>query len=138
MVSANIRGPGQCWVRRINNSEVKYLIFDVKYDVLVEGMKKADAASAVGTGVPVTFSLDIDATKLEKIIEVSDLNKVIIGGTFPNHVLDISDLPKYDVNNVIAGTSESVNINKATEVKVSVMSFQLTSLGVPPIVIVAA
>ena len=72
MVSANIRDSGQCWVRRINNSEVKYLIFDVKYDVLVEGMKKADAASAVGTGVPVTFSLDIDATKLEKIIEVSD------------------------------------------------------------------
>ena len=53
-------------------------------------------------------------------------------------MLDIYDLPKYDVNNVIAGTSESVNINKATEVKVSVMSFQLTSLGVPPIVIVAA
>ena len=53
-------------------------------------------------------------------------------------MFDISDLPKDDVNNVIAGTSEPVNINKATEIKVAVMSFQLTALGVMPSVIVSA
>ena len=98
---------------------------------IVERMKKASAASAVGPGMPVTFSLDIDATKVEKVLEVSASNKETIGGAFPNHVFDISDLPKDDINNVIAGTSESVNINKATEVKVAVMSFQSTSSGVP-------
>ena len=134
-VSANLRGPGQRWVRRINNSEAQDCIFDVTNDVLVEIMKKADTASAVGPGVPVTFSLEIDATNF---FEVSDSYKEIIGGAFPNYEFNISDLPKDYVNNVIAGTSESVNINKSTEVKVAVMSFQLTAPGVPPIVIVSA
>ena len=93
MVSANIRGPGQRWVRRLNNSEFQDCIFDVTHDVLVERMKKAAAASAVGPGMPVTFYLEIDATKVEKVLEVSASHKAIIGGAFPNHVLNIYDLP---------------------------------------------
>ena len=104
----------------------------------MEIMKKAAAASTVGSLVPGTFSLAIYATKVEKVLEVSASHKAIIGGAFPNHVFDISDLPKYDVNNVIAGTSESLNIKKAMEVKVAVVSFQSTALGVPSSVIVAA
>ena len=53
-------------------------------------------------------------------------------------MFDISDLPKDDVNNVIAVTSESVNINKAKDFKVAFMPFQSTASGVPPIVIVSA
>ena len=52
-------------------------------------------------------------------------------------MFDISDLPKDDVNTVIAGTSESVKITKATEIKVAVMYFHLKAEGVPPSVIVA-
>ena len=120
---ANLRGPGECWVRRLNNSEVQDCIFNVTHDVLVARTKKVAAASAVGPCVPVTFSLVIDATKVAKLLEVSASHKAIIGDAFPNHVFDISYLPKDDVNNVIAGTSESVNINKSMEVKVEVMSF---------------
>ena len=136
MVSTNLRGPGQHWLRRLNNSEVQYFIFDVTHDVLLARMKNTAAASAVSPGVPFTFYLSIDATKVAKVIEVSASHKSIICGAFPNHVFDISNLPKDDVNNVIAGTSELVKINKATEVKVSAMYFQLTTLGVPPSVIV--
>ena len=70
-------------------------MFDVPHDVLVERMKKATAASAVDPGVPVTFYISIDATKVAKVLEVSDLHKEIIGDELPNHVFDISDLPKY-------------------------------------------
>ena len=86
-------------------------------------MNKADADRAIGPGVPVTFSLAIYATKVATVLEVSASHKAIIAGAFQNHVFDISELPKDDVNNVIAGTSESVNINKSMEVKVEVMSF---------------
>ena len=90
-------------------------------------MNMEAASSVVGTGVSVTFSLAIDAKKLSKVLEVSASHKEIIGGAFPNHVFDISDLRNYDDNNVIAGTSESVNINNATEFKVAFMYFQLTA-----------
>ena len=122
VVSGNLRVPGQRWVRRVNNSEVQDCIFDVKHDVLVAIIKKAAAASAVGPGVPVTFSLYIDATNVAKVLEMSALHKSIIGGIFPNHIFDISDIPKDDVNTVIPGTSASVKINKATEVKVAGMT----------------
>ena len=138
VVSANLRGPDQRWVRKINNSEVQDCIFDVTHDMLVARMKKLAEASSVGPGVLVTFSLAIDATKVEKVLEVSASHKAIISSAFPNHVFDISDFPKDDIDNFIAGTSESMNINKATEVKVAVMPFQLTAAGVPPSVIVAA
>ena len=57
-------------MRRLNNSEVQYCIFDVTHNVLVARMKKAAAASSVGPGVQVTFSLEIDATKVEKVLNV--------------------------------------------------------------------
>ena len=69
---------------------------------------------------------------------MSASHKSIIGVAFPNHVFDISKLPKDGVKNVIGGTSELVNINKATEVKVVVIYFQSTASGVPPSVIIAA
>ena len=138
VVSVIFRGPGQRWVQRFNIIEVQDCIFDVTHDGLLSRMNKADEASAVGSGVPVTFSIAINATKLEKGFEVSDSHKSIIGGAFPNHVFDISDLPKDDVNNVIAGTSSSVKINKSTEVKVVVTSFQSTETVLPPSAIINA
>ena len=68
VVSANLRGPGQCWVWRLNNSEVHDCIFDLTDDVLVTRMKKAAASSAVGPGVSVTLSLAIDSTKVPKVL----------------------------------------------------------------------
>ena len=66
----NLRGPGQHWVRRFNDSEVQDFIFDATHCVLVARTKKADAASAVGPVMTVTFSLAIDAMKAEKVLEV--------------------------------------------------------------------
>ena len=68
MVSANLRGPGQRWLRRLNNSEVQDCIFDITHDGLVTRMNKAAAASVVGTVVPVTFSPAINAMKVAKFL----------------------------------------------------------------------
>ena len=87
-------------------------------------MNKADADRAIGPGVPVTFSISVNETKVTKVLKVSTSHKSIIGGVSPNHFFDISDLPKDDVNTIITGTSVSVKITKATEAKVSFMSFQ--------------
>ena len=85
VVSAKIRGPGQRWVLRINNSEVQDCIFDVTHDTLVAIMKKTAVTSAVGPGVPVNFYLAINETKSAKVLEVSASHKAIIGRAFPNH-----------------------------------------------------
>ena len=137
VVYANIRGPDQCWVQRLNNSEVQDCIFDVTHDMLLARTKKAAAANTVGPGAPVTFYLAIDATKVEKVLDMSASQRAIIGGTLPNHVFNISDLPKDGVKAVISGTSASVKINKAAEVKVTVISFQSTAADVPPSFIVS-
>ena len=86
----------------------------------------------------VTLSLAIYATKEATVLEFSASHKSIISGPFPNYVFNISDIPKDDVNNLIAGTSKLLNINKATAVKVAVISFLLTASVVLPIVIIAA
>ena len=138
MVFPNIKLPGQRWVWRLHDSEVQDCIFDVTHDVSVARMKEAAAASAIGLGVPDNFSLAIDTINVEKVLEVSALHKSIIGGAFPNHVFSICNLPKDYVKKVIVGTSVSVKINKSTEVKSAVMSFQLTSAGVLTSVVVDA
>ena len=92
--------------------------------MLVARMKNSAASRAVFPGVPVTFSSSIDATKVEKVLVVSSFHKAIIGGSFTNHVFDISNLPKDSVNTVIAGTSASVKINKFADVKVAFMYSQ--------------
>ena len=79
-------------------------------------MKKAAEASVVDPGVPVTFYITINALKVSKVLEVSASHKSIIDGAFSNHVFHIYNIPKDEVNTVIAVTSASLKINKATEV----------------------
>ena len=52
--------------------------------------------------------------------------------------MDFYVLSKDDINAIIGGTSKSMKLEEANEVKVSIMSFQSTKSGMSSSVIVAA
>ena len=62
--------------------------------------------------------------------EVYSTYKAIIGGSHPIHKVDVHGLSKDDINAVIDGTSKSMKLEEANELKVSSISFQSIKLGV--------
>ena len=89
-------------------------------------------------GKQVPFSLAINTTKLPQLLEVSHRYKSIIGGEFPNHMIEIEGKTKGQINLLLDGISRNDQdnnilgkINNATEVKVCVISFQLSLYGMP-------
>ena len=61
-----------------------------------------------------------------------------MGGSHPNHMMNVEELSNDDIATILNGTSKSIKIEDATEVKVVISSFQTTKGGVSPSVIVAA
>jgi hypothetical protein len=138
IVSANLQGPGKRWMQRLNARDRSSCILEDEHNIIVNRMKNAMATRAIDDKTPVTFSLAIDATKVAKVLEVSSTYKAIIGGTHPNHMVSVNDLSEDDIAAILNGTSKSISIEDATEVKVAIMSLQTTRGGVSPSVIVAA
>jgi len=89
-------------------------------------------------GKSLAFSLAIDATKTPVLLEVAAGYRAVVGGEYPQHLIDIEGMSKQDVRKILDGASESGNIPLASEVKVAIMSFQGTPKGVPPFEVVAA
>eukprot|EP00957_Ditylum_brightwellii_P178697 13611206-Ditylum_brightwellii.AAC.2 len=101
-------------------------------------MKDAVAKRVIDDNTPVIFSLAIDATKVAKVCEISSTYKAIIGGAHPSHMVNVESLPNHDIAVILNGTSKSIKIEEATEIKVTIMSFQTTKGGTSRSVIVAA
>ena len=55
------------------------------------------ATRTLDQNTPVTFPLEIDATNLGEIIDVSKVYKALIGENYLNHLLSVKDLSKYDI-----------------------------------------
>jgi hypothetical protein len=102
-------------------------------------MKAAIQRRKTTNGLPVAFSLAIDATKVPRVIEASSGYKAIVGGEFPKHMISVAGKKKEEVELILEGKDQSYGkIVAASEVKVTVMSFQHSPPGVPPTEIVAA
>lgn len=80
-------------------------------------------------------SFAIDATKLVKNIEVHTGMRKILGGAYPNHLVDCSDMSSDDLQKTLDQSSGAkLKLTKAKEGKVAIISFQCTPTGVPPTV----
>ena len=87
----------------------------------------------------VAFSLSIDATKVPQVIEASTGYKAIIGGEYPNHLIDIKGKSKEEVDAILDGKDKRYGVlEEATEVKVAIATFQNCPPGLPPSEIIAA
>ena len=57
-------------------------------------------------GVKVTFSLDIDATKVAQVLEVSHTHGDIIGGEYPQRLIQIDGMDKIKFQELLYGKLE--------------------------------
>ena len=73
-------------------------------------------------GVKVTFSLVIDATKFAQLLEVSHTHVDIIGGEYPQHLIQIDGMDKINVQELLDGNlEEHGKVYISIKVKVTVM-----------------
>ena len=73
---------------------------------------------------------------ITQVIEVSADRKCIIGGEVPLRMIPIAGKTSAEVTKLLDGTAD-MKIPRATEVKITVMSFQHSPAGVPKTEIVA-
>ena len=147
-VSANIDGISKRYLKSLNARNCKEAIIDSGEDnqnVHVR-MKEAILRRKSDSSNKVAFPIAVDATKVAKILEVSQPMKGIVDGAYPQHIVDISGKSKEEVKAMLNGTKinnkESDDppliIELADEIKVAVMTFQDSPSGVAPTEVVAA
>ena len=78
----------------------------------------------------------IDATKFSSNLEMCYSQECIVGGTFPHHKIPTEDIFKEELKNITTGkhrlvmlknddgTLQTLNIEKATEIKLCTLSLQ--------------
>lgn len=141
VMSANLGGPSQRWMATLNAREREDCILDSgdNGERVISRMEAAIARRSKSNGAQVSFSLAIDATKVPTVIEASSGYKAIVGGEFPNHLIDVETKSKEEIQDIIDGKSKEYGtIPKATEIKVTVMTFQGSPPGIPASEVVAA
>ena len=90
-------------------------------------------------GTQVSFSLALDATKFPKVLEVSTAHRAIMGGCYPNHKISTVDMTANEIKEVLDQKPGcTIPVEKASEIKVVMMTFQQTPRGVSPVEIIAA
>ena len=124
VVSANLFGPTNRWIQKINSKEdIPSILEDNKATVLKRICdiikKKQDI-----TGKKTIVSLAVDATKVAPALQLDSTRGKIVGGIFPNHQLDISEMTSEDIQNTLKNCSTTKAIKIATEIKVAVITFQ--------------
>ena len=91
VVEGNLHNPSDRWIRRLNALDKSECIIDSGKDLnkIVSRMEAAISIRKKVFGKQVPFSLAIDTTKVPQLLEVSHRYKSIIGGEYPNHMIDI-------------------------------------------------
>ena len=139
VVSANIGGLGDRWVRKMSPRERKDCITNSgEESKKVEQMMEAAIKRRNIQGGKGTFSIAIDATEIAQFLEVSHAHADIIGGEYPYNLIPIDGMNKIKVQELLDGKLEDYGkVSIANEVKVGVMSFQDTHSDVPTMEVVA-
>ena len=138
VVSGNLHGPSDRWIRKLNGLDKNECIIDSGNDLYMI-VSREEAAISIRKnifGKQVPFSLEIDAIKVPQLHEVSHRYKSIIGGEYLNHMIEIEGKTKGQIVLLLDGISRKDldnnvlgKINNTIEVIVCVMSFQLSLPG---------
>ena len=137
VVSANLFGPTNRWIQKINSKEdIPSILEDNKTTVLKRICDIVKKNQDI-TGKKTIVSLAVDATKVAPALQLDSTRRKIVGGIFPNHQLDISEMTSEDIQNTLKNCSTTKAIKIATEIKVAVITFQNRPPN-PPFLVVKA
>ena len=81
--------------------------------------------------------MGVDATIIVKAFQYSSRLGAIIGGVYPNHCIDVHEKSIEEINIILKDCIDGKYGPMADEVKVAVVSFQNTSVGMCPYLVVA-
>lgn len=147
-VAANLgSAPSQRWMRVLNARERTSCVFecnpeDIEARVSFVVDRRLDKLKKSGKGdTLLSFSVAIDATKAVEAIELSLAFKAICGGAYPNHYIETEDLTAEGVKLIVdQDRKASIQVTKANEIKVALVSFQETGPGtrISPVEIIVA
>ena len=141
VLSANLGGPSAHYLKSLNARESDSYILDSGRDT-TDLAKRIDAAIECRSnngGGTVTFGISIDATKVDKSLELSFGFQAIIGGEYPKHFIDIKGMSKHQVTKILDGKDDVMyKIAQASEIKVALLTFQSSPPGVSISELVAA
>jgi len=124
VVSVNLNSPSDRWLRRLDDKDHQDCFLYARGK-----MGKANLLRNHNDKCSVAFSLAIDATKVPTLLEASTGFPVITGGEHSTHLIDISKKAKAEIDDILNGGDKTFRkIKCATEVKMTVMSFQTAGL----------
>jgi hypothetical protein len=89
------------------------------------------------TSKRVAFTLGLDATVVVQGFQLLLSEGVVVGGAYPKHKLDVSDLDNDQMKKFLKECIKGKKGEKAAECKVAVVSFQNTPIGMCPYMILA-
>ena len=121
IVSENLQSAMKWWIRKLNSQDIISFILEDEHNIVFSRMKNAILYKAIYDKAPVKVSLAINAKKVAKLCDVSYTYEEIIGGDHPNYKVDVYGLYNDDINATLNGSSKSMKLEEANEVKVSVM-----------------
>ena len=83
----------------------------------------------------ITFSAGFDATALVPSFGYIPAENIIVGGAYPQHAIDVSDLTTDEIKRRLKKCNDGECGEKAAEIKICVISFQQTPPGTCPYLI---
>ena len=87
-------------------------------------------------GASVELSIAIDYAQVAAEISIDTRNNALVGGDFPQHFISLDDMASNDIKVNLGEIKESDAIEKAVEIKVSVVIFKNFSTGKHPCVMI--
>ena len=108
VLSANIGGPGERWVRKMNARDQKDCIIDSgeENNNMAQRMEVVIERRNI-QGYKGTFSIAIDATKVAQVLEVSHAHGAIIGGEYSQHLIPIYGMDNIKLQEIWVGNWKS-------------------------------
>ena len=141
LLSANLYGPSDRWLRRLDAKDRDGCILDAD-DAGAKTGARIEAGverRSNNNGSSLAFSMAIDATKVPEVLELSSGYKALVGAAHPKQLIDISGKSKDNVRLILDGKDpEHGTIPLASEIKIAVVTYQGGPVGINPSEIVAA
>lgn len=134
-VSANMLGPCLRTIQRRNATTRQPSIICISTSDLESRLVRHFKTLPDYDKSTLTVAIGFDGTKVPAILTLSTSTRSIIGGVYPNHMIDITGMTEEEVKSKLDPSSD---VERAKELKVAVVTIQNPGIGKSPFFVLAA
>lgn len=133
-VSANMLGPCLRTIQRRNVTKRQPSIICISTSDLESRLVDHLKTLPEFDNSTLTIAIGFDGTKVPPVLTLSTSSSSIIGGVYPNHMIDVTAMADEEVKAKLDPTSD---IERAKEIKVAVITLQNAGIGHSPYFLLA-